>query len=766
MSSGPGKARTDFSFFSAGLLFLIIAFTAWWRLQPVDAPAAERPASEFSALRSQEILKYLLADQQPHPVDSSANRAVAERITARLQQFGYQPQVIERVSCNQNSRTCARVRNIVAVYEGSADGKSVVFSSHYDSVGAGPGASDDGSSVAALLEIAGLLKQAPPGRNSIVFLFDDGEEAGLLGSRIIVDDPVIKGATAVINAEARGTSGQSAMFETGAASGWLVDAFSRTSMRPLTNSLLNTLYTLLPNDTDLSVFKANGMQGLNFAFGGNVEQYHTPLDNLDHIDLRSLQQQGDNLFGLAKALQKSDLDQSGGTKRLLYTDLMGEGVVRLPLLSAPIMGTILLAVMVVSVRRIRKHADYRLNDVMRGFASLPLAVIVGAAAAYLAMFAMAKVHAVTMPWHSAIGANRLVLWAFVLLMVTWLLRRLVRRADPIGVWIGLGFAWLSCAILVSIALPGASYLFLLPAVVLVGCALAAPLVVARSGRHRVVWLAVVSAAGCFAIVLPMLSLLELMLGFNASFGVLGMGLLIGLAAAWFSPLLSRDRHPSYGYATGILAMAVVLGAWFSIRAPAYTPNAPQPLNMVYVQGANGAARLVAESEGRRPPDNVLDAMGPSTTLAQVFPWTPRRFYAASVTSATLPDASLAVLDAEPTEKGRRVTVQLNAGPSVMGLVLVVPAKAGLRSIGVENGPSIAYPASGGGEYQAFNCRGESCDGMRLVLDVTDKGPMPVTLIRVSAGLPSSLETIARQRGQLAVPRNDGDESWVFSDVHI
>ncbi|MBB4730437.1 M20/M25/M40 family metallo-hydrolase [Xanthomonas arboricola] len=765
MSSGLEKARSGF-FLTASFLFLAIAFIAWWRLQPADVLAGERQESDFSAVRAQEVLKDLLADQRPHPVDSAANRAVADRITIRLQQLGYQPRVVEGVSCNQKSQTCARVRNIVTSFEGSADGKSVVFSSHYDSVGAGPGASDDGSGVATLLEIARLLKQHPPGKNRIVFLFNDGEEAGLLGARMIADDPEIRGAAAVINAEARGTSGQSTMFETGGASGWLVDAFSRSSMRPLTNSLLNTLYTLLPNDTDLSVFKANGMQGLNFAFGGNVEQYHTPLDNLDHIDLRSVQQQGDNLFGLAKALQSTDLNRVGSAGNLLYTDIMGATIVRAPVSWALVGSIVLLVAMMVGALRIRRHVDYRLKDVVRGVAALPLALVVGGAAAYLTMFVMSMMHATTMPWHTATGANRVVLWAFVAVMVTWSLRRLVRRADLTGVWVGLGYAWLTCTALIAIALPGASYLFLLPGIVLVACALAAPFLVTHGGQHRLAWLALVSALGCFLIVLPLVVLLEIMLGYNAVYGTLGVGILIAATAAWFAPLLCQEQLPSYRYTSGALALAVLLAAWFSVRAPAYTADAPQPLNMIYLQGPDGAAQLVVEASGRRPPHGVLEAMGPSTTLAQVFPWTSSRFYATPVPSAKLPDASLAVLGAELTGTGRRITVQLHAGPSVTGLVLAVPAKAGLRSIAVGNGPSVVYPTSGGGEYQAFNCRGESCDGIRLVLDLAGEDSMPVTLIRISAGLPPSLESMTQQRGPLAMPRNNGDESWVLTSTHI
>jgi hypothetical protein len=766
MSSGLGRARTDFVFLSAIVLFLVIAVMAWWRVQPVDVPSGAAERTGFSAVRAQEVLKGLLADQRPHPVDSAANRAVADRISARLQQLGYQPRVVERVSCNQNTQTCARVKDIVASTEGSVDGKSVVFSAHYESVGAGPGASDDGAGVASMLEIARLLKERPPGRNRVIFLFDDGEEAGLLGARMIADDPELKGAAAVINAEARGTSGQSAMFETGAASGWLVDTFARSSVRPLTNSLLNTLYSLLPNDTDLSVFKANGMQGLNFAFGGNVERYHTPLDNLEHIDLRSVQQQGDNLYGLAKALQSGDLNRVGSTRNPLYTDILGTAVVRIPVPRALVGGVVLLVAMVIAARRLRRHVGYRLKDVARGVAVLPVALVVGGATAYLAMYAMSLAHATTMPWHTATGANRVVLWALVALATTWSLRLLVRGADPAGVWVGLGHAWLICLVLVAIALPGASYLFLLPGVVLVICAFAATYLVAKGGRHRLASLVLISALGCFLVVLPLVVLLEIMLGYNALYGTVGAGILIAAAVAWLAPPLCHRQLRSYRYTSGALVAAVLLAAWFSVRAPAYTADAPQPLNLIYFQGTDGATRLVAEASGRQPPHGVLEAMGPSTTLAQVFPWTPNRFYAAPVPSATLPQANIEVLGTESTGKGRRITVQLHAGPSVAGLVLVVPTKAGLRSIAVEGGPSLTYPAAGSNDYQAFNCRGESCDGMRLVLDVANDAPTPVTLIRISAGLPASFEAISRLRAPLAVPRNGGDESWALTGVHI
>ena len=59
-------------------------------------------------------------------------------------------------------------------------------------------------------------------------------------------------------------------------------------------SLFPTLYALLPNDTDLSVYKRKGLAGLNYALIGGAARYHTPRDDLAHADLASLQHQGDD----------------------------------------------------------------------------------------------------------------------------------------------------------------------------------------------------------------------------------------------------------------------------------------------------------------------------------------------------------------------------------------------------------------------------------------------------------------------------------------
>ena len=79
-----------------------------------------------------------------------------------------------------------KTANVIATLRGTVNPELVyVVSSHFDSVEAGPGADDDTSGTAALLEAARVLAGHPMPA-TIVFASFTGEEGGLLGSREFV----------------------------------------------------------------------------------------------------------------------------------------------------------------------------------------------------------------------------------------------------------------------------------------------------------------------------------------------------------------------------------------------------------------------------------------------------------------------------------------------------------------------------------------------------------------------------------------------------
>src|SRR6185503_13596733 len=283
-------------------LAVVLALVAW-RYAPPSPRDTDAPVGEFSALRARAALARVLGDQRPHLTGTAANAAERERLLAELRQLGLQPEVEERFVCGGGGR-CARVANVLARVpgDGPPDG-AALLACHYDSVGAGPGAADDGAGVATALETARALLASPRLPHDVWLLIDDGEEQALLGAEAFVRDAArTKRFIAVVNVEARGTTGPSLMFELSTGSAWLVREAASVLPRPATNSIYYTLYQRLPNDTDLTVFKRHGMAGVNFAFVGGPLRYHTRRDDLDHLDLGSLQHHGDHALAMVRSL--------------------------------------------------------------------------------------------------------------------------------------------------------------------------------------------------------------------------------------------------------------------------------------------------------------------------------------------------------------------------------------------------------------------------------------------------------------------------------
>ena len=77
--------------------------------------------------------------------------------------------------------------NIIGTLPGASD-ETIVLGGHYDSVDAGPGAGDNASGTATLLELARVMGARPQPQHTLVFIAFDAEELGLLGSRAYVDD--------------------------------------------------------------------------------------------------------------------------------------------------------------------------------------------------------------------------------------------------------------------------------------------------------------------------------------------------------------------------------------------------------------------------------------------------------------------------------------------------------------------------------------------------------------------------------------------------
>jgi hypothetical protein len=116
-------------------------------------------------------------------VSQPGNNKAIEYLTKTYASFGYKP---EQQWFSPPQAAGGKTANVVNVKLGTENPDLIyVVSSHFDSVVVGPGADDDTSGTAALLETARILADVPLPA-TVVFASFTGEEAGLLGSREFV----------------------------------------------------------------------------------------------------------------------------------------------------------------------------------------------------------------------------------------------------------------------------------------------------------------------------------------------------------------------------------------------------------------------------------------------------------------------------------------------------------------------------------------------------------------------------------------------------
>ena len=289
----PPEALRKQPLFAVLLLLLVVAyvFLSFIQTKPPQAAPEGIAATEFSSGRALKHIEVIA--QHPHPVGSSEHDRVRDYIVQELAAMGVRPEVQKTMVAKLGWQTHllgATVENIIGVLKGTQSGKTVMLASHYDSALSSPGASDDGCGVAAMLECLRALKASEPLKNDVVFLFTDGEETGLLGAKAFVDEhPLVKDVGLVLNFETRGNRGASILFETSPENGALIREFAKAAPYPVATSGSYALYKLLPNDTDMTVFKGHGLAGLNFAYIEGATHYHTAKDDVGSVDLQSLQ---------------------------------------------------------------------------------------------------------------------------------------------------------------------------------------------------------------------------------------------------------------------------------------------------------------------------------------------------------------------------------------------------------------------------------------------------------------------------------------------
>ncbi|MGA9637923.1 M28 family peptidase [Flavobacterium sp.] len=313
--------KKNSSLFALSFLLAIIAIS-YFSMMPQLGIESEIPLNEFSTKRAFEKVEAL--SKKPHYIGSQNHEQVAQYLQHELHKLGLKTSLQEGFTLTDWGNLVYS-KNILARIKGSNSSKALLLLTHYDSAphSSSYGASDAGSGVATILEsVRAFLHSKKGHKNDIIILFSDAEELGLNGATLFVTQHQwAKQIGLALNFEARGTSGPSYMLmETNKGNAGLVNEFANTKATfPVSNSLMYSIYKMLPNDTDLTIFRKKGnIQGFNFAFIDGHYNYHTAQDDSIHLSKNSLAHQGTYLTALLNYFSNADLSKTQSSQDEVY----------------------------------------------------------------------------------------------------------------------------------------------------------------------------------------------------------------------------------------------------------------------------------------------------------------------------------------------------------------------------------------------------------------------------------------------------------------
>jgi len=320
------------------IVFAVIAaavFVAIDQTLPPNALSASAPDTEFSAERAIEHIKVIA--QEPRLVGSPGFENARDYVMSELTALDLTPEV-QRTTVSASAELLAQlgrppdlpdlppeeVENVIARIEGTESQDTILLVAHLDSVSNSPGATDNGSGVAVLLETARALHAGPPLRNPVILLFTGPEETGLQGAvAFITEHPWVEDVKLVINVDAGGLTGPSELTNTSPDNGWLIREVAKADSYIYGSSASGE------GSSDFNAFKFYGFSGYAFDYSWD-RRIHTPNDNLENLNPASIQHQGYHALSLARHFGNLDSLEDPKDPNPIYFNILRLGFFHYP----------------------------------------------------------------------------------------------------------------------------------------------------------------------------------------------------------------------------------------------------------------------------------------------------------------------------------------------------------------------------------------------------------------------------------------------------
>jgi aminopeptidase N len=274
------------------------------KLAPREALASLPPL--YSEERMMETVRFLSSSAlQGRETGSPGAEKAGEYIAAQFKQAGLAPGG-DKGSFFQKGKDAATglsIRNVIGIRPGKKPQtrESVVVGAHYDHLGLGnkigrtqdrgkihPGADDNASGVAVLLELGRVMNQAPPDDRAVVFVAFDGEEEGKIGSASYVRNEQaypVKDCFAMVNLDTVGRLGTGKLLVLGGSSAREWPHIFRGA--GFVTGVESEMVSQDLDSSDQKSFQDAGVPAVQLFSGPNID-YHRPTDTADKIDAAGL----------------------------------------------------------------------------------------------------------------------------------------------------------------------------------------------------------------------------------------------------------------------------------------------------------------------------------------------------------------------------------------------------------------------------------------------------------------------------------------------
>ncbi len=555
----------------------------------------------YDGVFMESILKHIhKITEYPHAVGQATHKVTGRYLERHVQQLNNPKIRINQHRThyyNKHNRKAAGLTNYIIQYPGQTENApAVMLMAHYDAARfSATGAADDAAGVAVALEIfKTYIQQNPTPRNTLMLLLTDGEELGLLGAKAFIEDQLRHhNIGVIINLEARGSSGPSIFLpETTNGTRGLIQAYQQAGVpMPVSSSLDAEIYAKMPNDTDVTPFKKQGIQAFNLAFIDNHFNYHSPTDDLAHLSLNSVAHHLIQTKTLLNYLADTDLSQLQSEQSPVYFSVPTQGLISYSRSTSVIIFTLVwLAWLMLFVLTLKK-SEHGFKSLLSGLKPLALTGFFVFIANYILV---AAVYTLIPGWKDILqgfpyGGHALINAQIILSLIIFVMvygRRSVSQ-QPGDAVISLGL-WLLTVSLVTQALPGAGFL-IIPAI------LALP--VALLSLYKPLWGQQLAPV---LLILMLLPLGTLMINLPVALGIWMTPAAMLILVFMMSPLNSWvERSTESDNTAWLLLIPVFYCAWVVFEYRHFTPHQPLPTSINYLNDVDNQQAYLFHADNRR-----------------------------------------------------------------------------------------------------------------------------------------------------------------------